>query len=59
MTTPLTWIREAGGWAYPLSSGDVHCRVSRRSTEKWEAIVNQQGGALSASDFKTAEEAKA
>ena len=58
MTIPPTWTREPGGLAYTLVSDGIRARVWR-SKGKWEVIVSQRGGALSASDFTTAEDAKA
>ena len=58
MTTPPTWTREASDWAYTLVSDSIRARVWR-GIGNWEAIVSEHGGAFSAGDFRTAEEAKA
>ena len=58
MTTPATWTQEPAGWAYTLVRDGIRGRVWRRMG-KWEAIVSQRGGFLSAGDFRTAEAAQA
>ena len=58
MTDPPTWTEEPGGSAYTLIDGGVRGRIWRR-LGKWETIVNNHGGFLSAGNFPRAEEAKA
>ncbi len=58
MTDTPEWTQEPPGWAYTLINSGIRGRVWHRMG-KWEAIVSEHGGYLSAGDFRTAEEAKA
>ena len=58
MTTMPYWEADPNSEAYTLVRDTIRGRVWR-SKEKWEAIISQHGGFLSAGDFRTAEEAQA
>ena len=58
MATMPSWECDPNGEASTLVGGTIRGRVWRRK-EKWEAIISQHGGFLSAGAFRTAEEAQA